>query len=151
VSCMDNKSLEKRFRRPTLKPMNVTVYRVEDELGLLPLAQHGESAFALPLRRLECRTILSTSEELAAAMAYRQVVGIHRQERLKALRAPQWITMSEAKLHAIVERLLPLGWFGGQTLFVINNFCECWLLCVDAITDSIESKDEDSSADPRTP
>lgn len=143
---MNKKSVEKRFGRPELTPMNVTLYRVEDELGLLPLPRHGESAFALPMRRLECRTILSTSEELAAAMAYRQAVSIHRHQRLVALRAPKFIIDNEVKLNAIVDRLRPLGPLNGQALFVINNLCECWLLCVemDYESDATDVKDTDA-------
>lgn len=139
---MNNKPLERPLQRQLLRPMNVTVFRVEDELGLLSLPECGESAFGLPLRRLECRTILSTSEELAAAMAYRQAVSIHRHKRLIALRAPKSIIDNEAKLHAIVERLLPVGSLHGNSLFAINNLCECWLLCVDAITNSAISDEE---------
>lgn len=130
--------------------MNVTIFRVEDELGLLPMPQYGESAFALPMRRLECRTILSTSEELAAAMAYRQAVAIHRHKRLRAIRAPKIIIESEAKLHAIVERLLPIGMLNGQTLFAINNYCEFWLLVVEMDYDSDASDGNDSTADRHT-
>lgn len=148
---MNKKSVEQQFRRQPLTSMRVTLFRLEDELGLLSLPQHGESAFGLPLRRLECRKIFSTSAELAAAMAYRQAVSIHRHQRLIALRAPKIITESEVKLYAIVERLLPVGSLHGNSLFVINNLCECWLLCVDSISDAAESEGDDSIADWKTP
>lgn len=55
-----------------LPSMRVTVFRVEDELGLLSLPQHGESAFCLADATFGVQNSSSTSEELAAAMAYRR-------------------------------------------------------------------------------
>ena len=138
-SCLEVTALANRFRRRAMRLMRVSVYRAEGEQGLLELSGHGESAYGLKLRCLARREIMCACEETAAILVYREVVGHHRQARLRELKAPETIVAAEMDVNQIAAKLVSTVLLDGIT-FLLDNQAEAWLI-------RVEWSDESNDAD----
>lgn len=110
--------------------MQVNVYQVESDIGLIGISGFGESACGIVLRRLSQSEISSSSEKSAAVEAYLQTVAIYRQDRLRVLDAPALLIDSETDRKKISKRLKFSSLLPGFC-YVLDNQVESWLITVE--------------------